>query len=234
VTLRAAGQRNWNKEKSARKLAFTAHGIHAPEYVGRPDIYFGEDLRDQNFCVVDRMLEGTELSNAGPLDPTEAALLGIELCDLITSWAEINEGFILRGLRPETIFVQGQPGSRRFTGALPRPYFLLGNHNSFCAYPDLEFDPPCLGVFQIILHDALFTVAMILWYAMTGQHPYVIPKTDTCDNEYYDKRIAFEGPKPIGAILESALVSDPASRIQVDAFKAALLELVPVPPSQVG
>jgi hypothetical protein len=211
-------------EVRRRKFTFHALGIAAPLYVGPPDLdrEDGEEMRNAHCCIVDEIPEGDDLASVGRLSYREAIQLGCDLCDVVADWASAD-GYILRGLRPETIFVS--KGSRRFTGATPRPLFLLGNQNEFDAYPSLSFDPPPWGPNEFDQPDAVFIVALLIWWALTGIHPYVIPGTDTERNELDDRRLPFDGPAPLGDLLERALVADRATRIGLDRFRAELAQL---------
>jgi hypothetical protein len=215
-------------EERRRKLSFSAYRISKPLFVGPPDLYQvgGETVRDAHMCVVDEIPAGNELGQVGRIGPLEAAALGVALCDVITTWAASCDGYVLRGLRPETIFMQGVPGARALTGIIPRPYFLLGNRNSFEAYPDLTFDPPSLDTYELDSHDGLFTIALLIWYAVTGRHPYEISGTDIENNECHDIRIPFEGPPALGTTLERALLADRRSRISISEFRDSLCVLL--------
>ena len=221
VTLRYAR----HTQARAEKLGFKAFGIPAPLYIGPPDLYTpnGESVRDAHVCVVDDIPDGVDLARIGRLPLGDGIQLGIDLCEVVATWAAAADGCILRGLRPETIFVSAE--SHRFTGATPRPYFLLGNQNEFDAYPSISFDPPAPGPYEIERRDAVFTVALLLWWVVTGVHPYVIRGTDTDRNEWEDHRLPFDGAAPLGHVLERALVADPAARSDLDELRSSLVRL---------
>lgn len=222
VTLRHAR----HTRARAEKLQFETFGISAPLYIGPPDLYTpnGESVRDAHVCVVDDIPDGVELARVGRLSLGAGIQLGIDLCEVVATWAAVADGYILRGLRPETIFVSAE--GHRFTGATPRPYFLLGNQNEFDAYPSMSFDPPTPGPYEIERRDAVFTVALLLWWVVTGVHPYVIPGTSTDRNEYEDNRLPFDGAAPLGHVLERALVADPARRTDLDELRSSLARLL--------
>lgn len=208
----------------ARLLDFRAFGVAAPLYIGPPDLYSpgGEHVRDAHFCVVDEIPDGEELAGIPVLETQDAIHLGLALCDVVTSWAAALDGYILRGLRPETIFVAAD---RRFTAATPRPYFLLGNRNEFDAYPSLSFDPPTPGRYQFTSNDAVFTVALLIWWSATHVQPYEKAGTDTERNQCEDRRVPFAGDAKLGAVLERALVADPGARLDVDQLRGQLARL---------
>jgi hypothetical protein len=221
VTLRSAP----HTPARAQLLGFHAFGVPAPLYIGPPDMYVpgGERVRDAHFCVVDEIPGGEELAELAALQTREAIQLGIDLCNLVATWAPAPDGYILRGLRPETIFLSAD--DHRFVGATPRPYFLLGNQNEFDAYPSLSFDPPTLGPAHITRHDAVFTVALLIWWSATHVHPYVIRGTDTEQNQLEDRRLPFTGDVRLGAVLERGLIADLSSRIDVSQLREQLNEL---------
>ena len=93
------------------------------------------------------------------------------------------------------------------------------------AYPSLSFDPPTPGPYEITSHDAVFTVALLIWWSATHVHPYEVSGTDTERNQCEDRRIPFAGDAKLGAILERALVADPAVRPDVAHFRGQLAGL---------
>jgi len=223
VTLRNARP----KQVLVDKLTFSAYGVAPPLYVGPPDAYrLGDDHVPSAFvAVIDKIPEGRSIAEVGRLDVREALQLGIDLCDVITDWAAARGGYVLHGLRPETVFVSETTGTRRFTGATPRPYYMLGDEPPYGAYPYPSFTTPTDDP-EPAPHDALFVVALLIWYAVTGIHPYVIPDTNMRSNQWEDKRLPFDGPQPLGQLLERALVADPALRISVADFKSGLAALL--------
>lgn len=214
VTIRHAR----HTQARAQKLDFQAFGIAAPLFIGPPDLYSpgGEGVRDAHVCVVDSIPDGEAL---GRLTTAQAIDLGASLCNVVGTWARVMDGYVLRGLRPETIFVSRS--TQLFTGATPRPYFLLGNQNEFDAYPSLSFDPPALGPYEIEKRDAVFTIGLLVWWAATGIHPYVVRGTDTMQNQLDDRRLPFDGAPELGQLLERALVADPDARITLEALEDA-------------
>jgi hypothetical protein len=205
-------------------LRYSAPGISAPRYIGPPDLFDedGADIQQQHTAVVDDEPAGVELASAGRLSVRDTAALGIGLCDALVGWAAACGGTITRGLRPETVFVADDAGGRRFTGAIPRTFFLLGNDGMNPPFPRVSFDPPAPSAFELSPSDGLFTVAMILWFASTGVHPYAIAGTSVEDNVWEDRRVEFVGPEPLGDVLRAALVADPDARIAIDRFREQL------------
>ena len=76
----------------------------------------------------------------------------------------------------------------------------------------VAFDPPGLGHYELDVCDAVFTVALLVWWGVTGVHPYMIPGADYERNELEDRRVPFDGPVPLGKLLERALVADRDTR----------------------
>ena len=72
----------------------------------------------------------------------------------------------------------------------------------------------------------MFTLALVVWWAITGAHPYIIPGTSTDKNLFEDRRIPFDGPRPLGALLEAALVAEVEHRIELEALKAGFIALL--------
>lgn len=217
------------------KLTFSAKGVAAPLYVGAPDPYRpGDDHVPRAFLViVDEIPNGQALAEAGRLEVREAIRLGLDLCEVITEWAAARGGYVLNGLRPETVFVIGEAGARRFSAATPRPYYILSDESPYGSYPYPPYRPPS-GDWDPSPHDALFVVALLIWYAVTGIHPYVIPNSDMRVNQWHDTRLPFEGPAALGELLERALIADLALRISVVDFRAGLEKLLPSHDNRLG
>lgn len=205
----------YSRERDAL-LRYSAPGIPEPLYVGPPDKFDDEEYehaRHERLCVVDEQPAGINLTIAGLLTLNETIDLGISLCDVIDKWASARDGFVTRGLRPETIYVDGPVGQQKYSGATPRTFFLLGNDGASSPYPYLDFDPPAASIFEMPPSDALFTIAAILWHANTGSHPYAMPGTNTYKNIWDNRRVPFPGPHALGAVLEKALVGYEEPRI---------------------
>ena len=204
-----------------RILRFSSYGIEAPLYIGAPDIE--AEHRDYYFCVVDAAPTGTALARAGRLSEREGARLGVALCDVVASWAAGSAGMIFAGLHPETVYLDEQ---RRFVRAVPRPHFLLGLQYSFYGYRNITFAPPGYSGSLMEPRDAVFTVALLVWWAVAGAQPYVIAGTDPEVNAFNDRRVPFDGPPALGTILDRALVADPDRRIGLDELRTAFGTLV--------
>jgi len=205
-------------------LRYSAPGIAPLLFLGPPD-QGDDELKREHTAFIEEAPSGVHLGEAGRLTTAEVVALGISLCDLIVAWAAACNGEITRGLRPETIFVTGEPGSRRFSAAAPRAYFLLGGDGAYGGQPCDSFDPPAASVFQLSPEDGLFTVALTLWFATTGVHPYSVAGDAIENNIWKDRRLAFTGDGDLGELLEQVLVADPQRRLGVAAFRAGLVAL---------
>jgi hypothetical protein len=125
---------------------------------------------------------------------------------------------VFSGLHPETVYLDEQ---RRFVCAVPRPHFLLGLQHSFYGYRNISFDPPGYSGSLMGARDAVFTVALLVWWAVAGAQPYDIAGTDPEANAFEDRRVPFDGSPALGAILDRALVADPDRRIGLDKLRTA-------------
>jgi hypothetical protein len=142
----------------------------------------------------------------------------VALCDVVASWAAGSAGMIFAGLHPETVYLDEQ---RRFLHAVPRPHFLLGLQDSFYGYRNISFAPAGYSGSLMEVRDAVFTVALLVWWAVAGAQPYDIAGTDPESNAFNDRRVPFDGSAELGAILDRALVADPDKRIGLDELRSA-------------
>jgi hypothetical protein len=139
---------------------------------------------------------GEPLATAAPLAEAAAVRLGVDLCDVMHGWIE-RRGRALVGIHPDTLYVDED---ERYTGATPRVFALLGNgdvHSSF----DFAYYGGPLGASEHELADtdAAFVVALLVWFAATGEHPIRY-------HEYVSRpRPTFGGSAPLGAVLTRAL-----------------------------
>ena len=181
--LRASPDRN-------RILRFSSYGIEAPLYIGAPDIEAKH--RDYYFCVVDAAPTGTALARAGRLSEREAARLGVALCDVVASWAAGSAGMIFAGLHPETVYLDER---RRFVCAVPRPHLLLGLQIASTATATSHSLPPGYSGSLMGPRDAVFTVALLVWWAVAGATPMTSPARTPKRTLFHDRRVPFDGPR---------------------------------------
>ena len=205
-----------------------------------PLLYAGplDTLPGMHALVVARP-PGDVVSAAPRLQPREVVALGLSLCDTIIEWS--SRGRITAGLRPETVFVDGKSGNRRFAGTIPQMLVLLGNSNMYAPFPVACYDPPSADIFvDIALDDEVFVVGLLLWYALLKEHPYQVPgHTHDYNNIWEDRRKPFSGgPPELGRLLEAVLVADPERRMKAVELRDELerlartwgVELPPFPP----
>ena len=202
-------------------------GLASLLFVGSPDEYAPPKVqtRSRDLAVVEARPQGCPLADAGQLTPQEALRLGLGLCDTIREWAD--QARITCGLRPETVYVVDEPGGRQFAGATPRAYLFLGNYFRYGKFSPEPYDPPTPNwVMDVAPDDALFTVALLIWFALLGEHAYDLPEhPDIHNNIWEDVRRPVTGPPELGRILEAVLMSDFEKRMKTDEFRSELVKL---------
>lgn len=201
-------------------LDFDAPGIPRPLFIGAPD--FTDKRREYYFSVVDAIPRGAALASLGPRSVRASIQLGIELCDVVASWARSSNGMIFSGLHPETIYLDQD----RYVGAVPRPHSLLGSQPDFYGSPNVSFDPP--GYWGSVMEsgDAVFTVGLLVWWGVCGVQPYYAAGTDPERNEFEDRRALFTGPEALGALLSRALLADRQNRLGLAQLRGELATLL--------
>lgn len=145
----------------------------------------------------------------------------------------------VRGLRPESIFVEGQPGSLAFTGAAPRTAVVVGRGPQYAEVPAFG-----LGRYDSEDHErhpdaAAYSVALVLWVLMQGVHPYGDDSVDSANRAYANDRDPWLGPPELGRILEPMLAYHSGDRPSPQWFLAELealakhwgIEPTPFPPA---
>lgn len=206
-----------------QQVSYSVAGITTLRFIGAPDPDRATRSDEYTAFVEDAPI-GVPLSQTGNLNEEETAVLGTALCDLIVRWAAACGGSVISGLRPETIFLVGMPGERRFSVAAPRSYYLLSDMGRYGHELVPYVDPPTLASFYS-LQDGLFVVALNLWIAHTGIHPYQLPG-DTIENHMSnDRRSTFPFASRLGTLLERVLVADAAKRPSIDEFREELSRL---------
>lgn len=200
-------------------LDFSAPGIPRPLYLGPPDLH--GNRRDHYFCVVDAIPRGESLLSLGRLSVAASVQLGIDLCEVVARWAESSNGMVFAGLHPETIYLDGGE-LPRYCAAVPRPHFLLGLQPQFYGYPNIVFQPPGYGGSVMEARDAVFTVALLVWWAVCGVQPYYQLGSDYERNELEERRGPFAGPEALEGVLARALRGDWRDRIELARFRDEL------------
>lgn len=182
-------------------------------FFGRPDRH--PELPN-SIAVIEAQPEGVDLKVAGKLDQRELVRVGLGLCDTVLA----SSGKVDHELRPETVFVAGEVGARRYAGATPRAFRLLGNDGYASAFSFEAYDAPDGG-------DAgpaalIYAAALVLWFAATGTHAFGL-QTDS--NRYHDRREPFTGPPELGRLLEAVLVADRRARMSASELRDGLAAL---------
>lgn len=111
-------------------LRFESPGVAPLVYLGVPDrrrfVIAGLPDVAPEVVMAELRPEGTTLFDAGRLSVGETVRLGIELCDTIFAWG----GPEIFGLHPQTVYVAGELGQRRFAAVTPRVHYLAGGDGS--------------------------------------------------------------------------------------------------------
>ncbi len=163
---------------------------------------------------------GERLSTAGLLNLPEVVRLGLGLCDTLLAL----DGRGIFGLRTETVYVAGEAGNRYYAGAAPRAS-LMGGYPVGDDY-DVTFDPPTPSMFDRGAGELVYTVALLLWFGLLGEHAFVFGKNrDARDNMWRDVRAPFTGPPELGRLLEAVLVSDVEKRMKAPELREELAKL---------
>ncbi len=166
--------------------------------------------------------EGKRLSAAAPLSPGEALRLGLGLCDTLLG---LNGQQVI-GLQPETIFVAGEHGNRFYAGATPRSFQMLGSDGMDAVYSSEHFDPPTQSMYDRGADELVYTVALLIWFALLKTHAFRVgPSYKDENNMWNDVRAPFTGPPELGRLLEAVLVSDVEKRMKAPELREELAKL---------
>lgn len=186
-------------------------------------------------AVIEVRPEGKRLSEVAPLGPGEAVRLGIGLCDTLLGLG----GQKILGLHPQTVFVAGEHGNRFYAGATPRSLQMLGSDGMGAVYSSEYFDPPTLSMYDRDADELVYTVALLIWFALLKSHAFRVgPSYKDENNMWNDIRAPFTGPPELGRLLEAVLVADVAKRMKAPELREELaklaarwgVELPPFPP----
>jgi hypothetical protein len=216
----------YSPELDAR-LRFDAPGVAPLLFIGPPDGYRPSRRKDmpwRDVAVIEARPDGADLGSAGRLSPSEAVLAGLGLCETILACAAVGRG--IRGVRPETVYVAGEPGHRRFAGVAPRSFAFLGFGDHHATFSNDTYMAPEEDEVPHTPHSDGFSTALVLWFGLLGEHPYgTRGYPEQMDNMWKDVRRPFTGPPELGRILERVLVSDVEKRLKVDEMRDELLRL---------
>jgi hypothetical protein len=164
---------------------------------------------------------GKRLLSVSPLSVAEVVRLGLGLCDTLLLLGE--RGVV--GLRPETVYVTGEPGNRHYAGAAPRA-FLLGGYSPGEGWLEASFDPPTPSMYDRDIDEVVYTVALLLWFGLLREHAFIFgTNRDEYDNMWRDVRAPFSGPPELGRLLEAVLVSDVEKRMRTAELREELAKL---------
>lgn len=231
----------WLSNEQRKLMEADIPGAPRLLFAGPPDGYrFPKppDTPDWQFANVQHPIDGVRLPATTVLSASEAVSVGVSLCQMLIAWDRV--GKVHCGLHPETIFVTGTDGARRFAGAMPNRFLLCSKTFTFIGehsyLPPLdEFD----GLHLPIEH-AVVTVALILWYATTHEFAFdVNPAFDYPDWELWDaRRKTYPGAPELGRLLHAAMHSDVSKRMKAGELLVELqqlaatwgIEIPPFPP----
>ncbi len=169
-----------------------------------------------HMAMVEARPLGERLLAVTPLSLAEVIRLGLGLCDTLLSL----DGRGIVGLRPETVYVTGEHGSRCYAGAAPRAY-LMGGYKLAEGWLEDTFDPPTPSMFDRDIDEIVYTVALLLWFGLLREHAF---RGDP-DNMWRDVRAPFTGPPELGRLLEAVLVSDVEKRMKAPELREELATL---------
>ena len=202
---------------------YEAPGIATLAYLGYPDGASpdADQLRDTRkqgrsapALLAEVKPEGTPLCEALPLTDGELLRLGLALCDTAIGWIE-RRGAASDGFRPETIYLAGERGTREYAGTTPRIVALVGNGDIDQTFPATCYSSPlAASAHELDGNDIAYVVALVLWFAATGEHAYR-------HSHHVDQpRSPFRGRPELGELLAAALDQD--DRMSVQELRGAL------------
>jgi hypothetical protein len=173
-------------------------------------------------AVIEVRPEGERLSAVAPLSLGEAIRLGLGLCDTLLG---LNGQKVI-GLHPETIFVAGEHGNRYYAGATPRSFQMLGVDGMDAVYSCESFDPPTYSMYDRDADELVYTVALVIWFALLKTHAFRVgPSYKDYNNTWNDIRAPFTGPPELGRLLEAVLVADVEKRMKAPELREELAKL---------
>lgn len=159
-----------------------------------------------------------------PAPPLDVALaIVIDGCELVD--AAHAAGIVLRGLRPELIYVDGP----RITGVAPRCEEFMATStppSSGVLHPFLRYylAPEILRLQPVTPAADVFSLGAILGELATGEHPF--EGEHILDQLYAvtgNARRPWRGPDPLRAIVDRAVAPDPGRRPSAGELHAQLL-----------
>lgn len=200
-------------------LRLAIPGIAPLLFCGPPDRYKPPKVKTVAGtvgAVIESRPVGVPLSDlSGRLHPQDIVRIGLGLCATIRAAAG---GQAIRGIRPETVYVDQDGRGPGFSALAPRSILLLSHvGNEYGRAFRNNYDSPELWInADPSAMSDLFSAALTLWAAFTGSHAYhLTPKEPDEDVMARDDRGPFPGPPELARILEPILVADPSRRPSV-------------------
>ena len=170
-----------------------------------------EDLTEGFVLVVETRPRGTPIRALGPGAAPRAVAIGAGLLQTVA--AGVDSGVFLEGIRPETVYAEGDAyaGCHARLWRIEMSPWRKGEFGGafepggFFAPEILWSDPPTPT------SDA-FAAAAVLWWFATGGDPFGDPTGDIGQRIIDGQLEPFAGPPELGEILVPMLARDPAAR----------------------
>lgn len=175
-----------------------------------PCINTKEDLPEGFVLVVETRPVGRALRMLGSGNPQSAVGIGHGL--LLTVSAAAQEGVFLEGIRPETVYADGDVYSgchARLWRVERSPWRQAEFHGAF--EPGAFFAPEILCSEPPTPTSDAFAAAAVLWWFATGSEPFGGPG-DISQRIVDGQLEPFPGPPELGEILVPMLEHEPAAR----------------------
>ncbi len=210
------------------QLALPATGITPLLHIGR--------LESQTEAPYEGMVE---IEPAGrpatdvlvlPLDPAIAIRIALAIAKPLA--AVHATAAVVRGLRPELIYLDGNPTAPRLAGLAPRCEAFLTT-----AEPRCYGVPPCFDHYyqapEVLArpYDApspaadVFSLCAIIAHWISGEHPFHGEGAMQAISIATGNRRTWRGPVAIGAILDTGLRPSPGARTSLSELVASLAAL---------
>jgi hypothetical protein len=207
------------------KLALAVNGIAPLLHVGK--------LESQTEARYDGLVEfqppGAPAADIlrPPVDPRVAIELVLAIAKVVA--AVHAAGAVVRGLRPELVYVQGGPAAPKLAGIAPRceaflttaearDYGVPPCFDNWYQAPEVlarPLDVPLVGA-------DVFSLCAILAHWISGEHPFEGEGAMQLIAIVSGNRRAWRGPAPLGTIINAGLHASTEQRASLPEFVAAL------------
>lgn len=169
------------------------------------------DRRHQGYSfvgVVEAVPDGRTLDDAvreRPLRTANALALALEIADVAR--VAHARGHQLGGIRPELVYVNGSDAEFRLSAIAHRGPSVIS-----ATYSGEQVRWPPVFACDFSSPDDARGLAQLVWYALTGGHPFLAPddmRWNETWNEFRHRRTRrqpWTGPKAVGEVLEPVLV----------------------------